>query len=264
MEPRAKRFILRGNANRAGIQMALPRHHASDCQQRRCAEAEFVGAQNCRENNVPGEFQASVHTEREPRTEAGANQRVMGLAQPDFPRKPGILDRSERRRTRAAVVPAYGNDVGAGFCDPGGNDAHAGSGNQFHADARLRVHGAQIVNQLRQIFDAVNVVMRWRRNQRRSGRRMPDARNVLTDFLSRQLPALARLRSLRHFDFEFLGVHQVIGGDAEPRRSHLFDLVGRGRFIPVCIRIFPAFAGIAARPKLVHRQRERAMRFRTQ
>src|SRR2546430_13368564 len=42
----------------------------------------------------------------------------------------------------------------------------------------------------------------FRSNQRRSGRRMPDARNVLTDFLSRQLPALARLRSLRHFDFE--------------------------------------------------------------
>ena len=66
LEPRAKHFILRGNADGAGIQMALPRHHASDRQQRRRAEAEFVGAQNCRENNVPGEFQASVHTEREP------------------------------------------------------------------------------------------------------------------------------------------------------------------------------------------------------
>ena len=65
LKARAKLFILRGDAHRAGIQMALPRHHAANRQQRRRAKAKFVGSKNCRQNDITREFQASVHTERE-------------------------------------------------------------------------------------------------------------------------------------------------------------------------------------------------------
>ena len=73
LEPRAEFLILRRDSHGASIQMALPRHHASNRQQRRCAEAEFIRAQNCREHDIPRKFQASVHAEREPRTKARAN-----------------------------------------------------------------------------------------------------------------------------------------------------------------------------------------------
>ena len=45
--------------------MALPRHDASDGQQRRGAKAEFVRAENSGQHDIPREFQASVHAERE-------------------------------------------------------------------------------------------------------------------------------------------------------------------------------------------------------
>ena len=109
----------------------------------------------------------------------------MCFAQSDFPRKPRVLDGSQWRRAGAAIVPANGDDVSAGFRDSRGNDAHARARNEFHADARPRIHRAQIVNQLRQVFDAVNVVMRRRRNQRRSRSCVSNARNVLADFYRR-------------------------------------------------------------------------------
>ena len=59
--------------------------------------------------------------------------------------------------------------------------------------------------------------MRRRRNQRRPWSGVPDARDVFADFLRRQLPAFARLRPLRHLDFEFFGMHEVIRRNAKSR-----------------------------------------------
>src|ERR1700675_1847498 len=44
--------------------------------------------------------------------------------------------------------------------------------------------GAKIVDQLGEIFNAVNIVMRWRRNERSAGRGVADARDVFGDFAS--------------------------------------------------------------------------------
>ena len=70
----------------------------------------------------------------------------MCFAQSDFPRKARVLDGSQWRRSRAAIVPADRNDVRAGLCHSRGNDAYACAGNKFHADARHWIHRAQIVN----------------------------------------------------------------------------------------------------------------------
>ena len=88
----------------------------------------------------------------------------MRVAEADFPRKAGILDRRERRCARAAVEAADRDDVRACFCNARSDDSHSRAGNELHADARARIHGTQIVNQLREVFDAVNIVMRRRRN----------------------------------------------------------------------------------------------------
>src|ERR1700692_892622 len=44
-EARSQCFILRSDANRAGVEMALSRHDAANGQQGRRSEAEFFGAQ---------------------------------------------------------------------------------------------------------------------------------------------------------------------------------------------------------------------------
>src|SRR5260370_18580324 len=65
LKPGAQLFGLRGDPHRAGIEMALARHDAPDGEERSGAKTEFVGAENSGKDDVAGEFQASVHAERE-------------------------------------------------------------------------------------------------------------------------------------------------------------------------------------------------------
>src|ERR1700751_2923386 len=102
----------------------------------------------------------------------------MGFAQTDFPRQSSILDGSKRRRTGPSVVAADGDDVGASLGYAGGDNADARARDEFDAYTSPWIYGAQIVDELRQVFNAVNIVVRRRRNKRRAGSSMPDARNV--------------------------------------------------------------------------------------
>src|SRR5580693_6098456 len=111
--------------------MALAGHDAADGEERSGAETEFVGAENGGEDDIAGEFQASVDAEREARTEASANQGVVRFAQTDFPGQAGVFDGGQGRRTGAATVAADGDDVGAGFGNARGDDANAGAGDEF-------------------------------------------------------------------------------------------------------------------------------------
>ncbi len=88
----AEFFVLSGDADGAGVEMALAGHDAADGEERGGAEAKFVCAENGGEDDVAGKFQASVHAEREARTEASANQGVVRFAQTNFPREAGVLD----------------------------------------------------------------------------------------------------------------------------------------------------------------------------
>ncbi len=195
-----------------------------------------------------------------------------------------MLDRGPRRRAGATIVSGYGDVIGLCLGHTRCNRADAVFGDQFDADRRAWIAVLQIVNQLRQIFDRIDVVMRRRRNQ-------PDARNgetqfrdVLGNLVAGQLATLAGFRTLCHLDLYLIGAVQVLGGHAEAAGGNLLDLgtqriaflqrnvaldaiapetAGQGftrfhRSIPA--RIFPAFAGIGFPADPVHRQRQRRMR----
>jgi len=69
----------------------------------------------------------------------------------------------------AAIVAADGDDVCAGFGDSGGDDADARAGNQLHAMRARGFTARKSWIKLREVFNAVNIVMRRRRNQRSAG-----------------------------------------------------------------------------------------------
>ena len=93
---------------------------------------------------------------------------------------------------------------------------------------------------------------------------MPDAGNERRNLPRRKLPALSRLRALRHFDFQFLRSHQIFGGNPESSGRNLFDLVRSCGLALAQQRVFAAFSGIAARAQRIHGQGECAVRLRTQ
>src|SRR5438034_1561594 len=67
-------------------------------------------------------------------------------------------------------------------------------------------------------------MVRGRRNQLHSGSRVADLGDVVGDLAPGQLPALARLGSLRDLDLELLGACEIFGGHPEAPRGDLLDL----------------------------------------
>ena len=175
-----------------------------------------------------------------------------------------MLDGTQGRRARAAAVAADQHDVGMGFGHTGGHRAHAHLRHQLHGNASARIDVLQVVDQLRQILNGINIVMRRWRNQTNPGSRMPQASDHFIYFVPGKLAALSRLRALRHFDLQLVGVHQVIRSDAKARRRYLLDggtpriAVGVGN---ETLFIFAAFAGVRLSADPVHGDGQRFVSF---
>ena len=260
----AQRRILRGDAHRASVQVALAHHDASQRDQRRGGESELFGAQQRGDGHVAAGLELAVGLHGDAAAQVVEHQYLLRFGQPQLPGSAGVLQRSQRRRARAAVVAGDQNHVGMGFRHTRGHRADARFGDQLDRNPGLGIDVLQVVDQLRQIFDRVDVVMRRRRNQSHAGNRVAHLRDDLVHFVAGKLAALAGLRALRDLDLQIVGVDQVVGGDAEAARRHLFD----GTAAPVAVGIalealfvLAAFAGVGAAADPVHGDRQRLVRF---
>ena len=158
--------------------------------------------------------------------EARADQGAMHLGEAELPRHAGVLDGVQRGGGGAAAVAGDVDHVGAGLGHPGGDGADAGPGHQLHRDAGARIDHAQVVDELRQVLDGVDVVVRRRRDERDAGGGAAQPGDVRGDLVAGQLAALARLGALGDLDLELLGAGQVGRGDAEAPGGDLADLRG--------------------------------------
>lgn len=74
--------------------------------------------------------------------------------------------------------------------------------------------------------------------------------NIRVDLIARQMAAFTGLGPLRAFDLQFIGVDEVVAGDAEAGRGDLFDSVVLFSMETGCV--FTAFAGIAHAAEAIH------------
>ena len=125
-------------------------------------------------------------------------------------------------------------------------------GHELDVDPGLTVGVLEVVDQLGQVLDAVDVVVRWRRDQPDPGRRVPGARDPRVDLVPGQLAALAGLGPLGHLDLDVAGVGQVEAGDPEPAGGDLLDRAAPGR-VEQPVGVLAALAGVGAGPDPVHR-----------
>src|SRR5262249_49073258 len=181
--------------------------------------------------------------------QAVLHQPLLGLGQAELPGEAGVLRRGRRRGAGAAVVAGDHDVVGAGLGHARGDRPDARLGDQLDADLGGRVDAAQVVDELRQVLDRVDVVVRRRRDQAHARRRVAQARDHRVDLVARELAALARLRALGDLDLQLVGVRQVARGHAEARRRDLLD--GGAAKVAVRVRrralqVLPALARVRA------------------
>ncbi len=122
----------------------------------------------------------------------------------------------------------------------------------------------KVEDQLRKVFDGINIVVRRRRDKPNTRCRVAHASDPFIYFMAGQLTAFARFSTLRHFDLQLIGVGKVVAGYAETSGSYLLD----GRPFPVAICfflvacfVFSTFTAIAFAADAVHGNGQRAVCF---
>ena len=258
-EARAQHRVLRRDADGTRVEVALAHHDAAARDERRGREAELLGAEERRERDVAARLELAVDLEGDARAQVVEEQDLLRLGEAELPRRAGVLDRRDGARARAAVVAGDEDDVGVRLRDARGDGAHARLAHELHADARARIDVLQIEDELREVLDRIDVVVRRRRDERHALRRVADARDDGVDLVAGELAALAGLRALRHLDLDLVGVDEVVRRDAEaPAR----DLLDRGasrvaaRIDQEARLVLAALAGVAAAADAVHRDGE--------
>ena len=151
------------------------------------------------------------------------HQHLLRFGEAELPRHAAVLDQVSGDAPVPPSWPEISTTSACALATPAATVPTPASGDQLHVDARLRVRVLQVVDQLRQILDRVDVVVRRRRDQADAGRRVADLGDPRIDLVAGQLAAFARLGALRHLDLQIVGVDEVLAGDAEPRRRHLLD-----------------------------------------
>ena len=174
-EARAQNRVLGGDADGAGIQVALAHHDAAHGDEGHCGEAEFFRAEQGGDDDIAAGLQLAVGLHADAAAQIVEQQDLLRFREAEFPGQAGVLDGAERRSAGAAGVAGDEHDVGVSFGDAGGDGADADFGDQLDGDARLRVHVLEVVDELREIFDGVNVVMRRRRDEADAGDGVADA-----------------------------------------------------------------------------------------
>ena len=263
LEALAQHRVLRRDADRAGVEMALAHHDAAGRDQRRGGEAELVGAEQRADHDVAAGADAAVDLHGDAAAQPVEHQRLMRLGEADLPRAAGMLDRGQRRGAGAALVAGDGDVVGARLGDAGGDRADADLGDELDRDVARRVDVLQVEDELRQILDRIDVVVRRRRDQADARRRVAHLGDGLVDLVAGKLAAFAGLGALRHLDLHHVGVDEVLRGDAEAARGHLLDR--RAHRIAVRQRLeavgfLAALAGVRLAADPVHGDRERGVR----
>ena len=85
-EAGAQHRVLRGDANRAGVEVALAHHDAAGRDQRGGGHAELVGAEQGADHHVTAGADAAIDLHRDTAAQLVAHQRLVGFGKADFPR----------------------------------------------------------------------------------------------------------------------------------------------------------------------------------
>ena len=263
-ETLAQDGVLRRHAHRAGVEMAFAHHDAARRDQGRGGEAKFVGPQQGADGNVAARAKAAIDLHGNAAAQAVQHQCLLGFGQANFPGTAGMGERSERRGAGAAFKAGNGDMVGTALGDTRRHGADAHFRHQLDRNTRFLVGAFQVADQLRQIFDGINVVMRRRRDETHARSGMAHLGDGGIHLVAGQLAAFAGLGALGHLDLDVVGIDQIFGGDAEAARGDLLDLGAHGiavRHGDETVGFFAAFAGIGTAADAVHGDGQGGMRF---
>ena len=147
----------------------------------------------------------------------------MCLCKSKLPRKSCIVDGTSRCRSGTSVVSGDQNGLCSGFCNTGSDRTNTSLGNQFYGNICILVCIFQVIDQLCQVLDGIDIVMRRRGDQGNTRCGVTGFRNPWINLLRRKMSTFTRFCALCHFDLDFSCRHQITAGNTETTTGYLFD-----------------------------------------
>lgn len=134
-----------------------------------------------------------------------------------------MLHRADWRGSGTTFVAGNLDDVSVCLGDTACNGTDAYLGDELDGDLGLWVDLVEVEDQLTQILDGVDIVMRRWGDQGYTWLTVSHSGDVLTDFGAWQLSTFAGLGSLGDLDFDLPGIVEVLSGDTESSGCDLLD-----------------------------------------
>ena len=187
--------------------MTNTHHDATTHDKWRGRKAKLFGTKKSCDDYIATCFHLTVGLNNDSISKTIQHQCLLRLSQTQLPRCASMLERSQRRSTGATVMTRNQYNICFRFSNTSGDRADTDFGNEFDVHPRNRVRIFKIVNQLLEIFNRINVVMRWRRNQTNTGCRVSRLCNPRIHLVRRQLTTLAGFCTLCHFDLQIICIH---------------------------------------------------------
>ena len=145
--------ILGRDADWASIEVAYSHHNATHDDQRSGREAVLLSAEQGGDDNIAARLELAIGLNHDSVAQSIENQRLLGLGQAKFPRDAGVLERRQRARAGAAVMPGDENNIAVCFRDPRRDRSHSHLGHELGANPRSGVTVLEVVDQLREVLD---------------------------------------------------------------------------------------------------------------
>ena len=161
----AQHGVLRRHAHGAGVQVALAHHDAAQGNQRQGGETKFLRAQQGGNGHVAAGLKLSIHLQAHAAAQVVHHQRLLRFGEAEFPGNSRVANRGDRRGAGAAVVAADQDDVGMRLGHARRHRSHARFRHQLDGNPGLRIHVLEVVDELRQVLDGIDIVVRRRRDQ---------------------------------------------------------------------------------------------------
>ena len=193
-------------------------------------------------------------------TQAVANQRLLSVGEADLPWRARVLQGVQGRCTRSAVVTGDQHHIGLALGNSRRNGSHAHLGHQLGVDARLRVGVLEVVDELLEVLNGVDVVVRGRGNEPHTRRGVARGRDPRVHLGSGKLSTFAGLCTLGELDLQVFSVDEVLRGDPKAPGGHLLD-GGTTLWVMQTLRRLASFTGVGLAAQTVHGNGESLVRF---
>ncbi len=161
--------------------------------------------------------------EAHPSTHVVEHERLLRLGESDFPGCSRVLERVQWACAGSTVVPRHQNHIGLRFGDTRCHRTNTRLAHELHVNIGRRVRAFEVEDELFQVFNRIDVVVRGWRNEAHTGSAMTQTSNPGVHLVRRKLSTFAGFCPLRHLDLNIGGVGEVETRHSETSRSHLLD-----------------------------------------